>query len=152
MRRTLVALAIAALLVGCRGERRSPLAEEAHSRLHDSEMSPPIPIFSVRDLRSSQRYFRDALGFTLKWEDGDPPDFAAVGRGDATVFMCERCQGHPGAWIMIFTKDVDRLHAELVGRKAIIKMPPKDMPWHLREMHVADPDGNVIRFGSELEH
>jgi len=29
-----------------------------------------------------------------------------------------------------------------------VRMSPKDMPWGLREMHVADPYGNVIRFGS----
>jgi len=150
MRRALFALVL--VVAGCRGESRQPLAEEAHARLHDSEMSPPIPIFSVRDLRASQRYFRDALGFTLKWEHGDPPGFCAVGRGDATIFFCERCQGHPGTWIMIFVKDVDRLHEELVGRRAVVKMPPTTMPWGLREMNVADPDGNVIRFASETEH
>ena len=145
-------IALVLLVAACRGEPRTHLAEEAHARSHDSEMSPPVPIFSVDDLKASQRYFRDALGFTLKWEDGDPPDFCAVGRADATIFMCERCQGHPGTWIMIFTRDVDRLHEELVRRHAIIKTAPRDMPWHLREMHVADPDGNVIRFASEIEH
>lgn len=150
MRRAFVTLLL--VVAACRGEQRQPLAKEAHARLHDSEMAPPIPIFSVRDLKASQRYFRDALGFTLKWEHGDPPDFAAVGRGDATLFFCERCQGNPGTWIMIFTKDVDRLHEELVGRHASIKMPPTTMPWGLREMNVADPDGNVIRFASEAEH
>ena len=48
-------------------------------------------------------------------------------RGEAAIFMCQGCQGHPGAWIMVFARDVDRLHDELVRRKAIIKMPPTDM-------------------------
>ena len=64
------------------------------------------------------------------------------------IFMCQGCQAPRGAWTMVFASNIDRLHEELVGRKAIIKMPPTDMPWGLREMHVADPDGNVIRFGS----
>src|SRR5262249_4731192 len=150
MRRALFALAL--MVAGCRGESRQPLAEEAHARLHDSEMSPPIPIFSVRDLRASQRYFRDALGFTLHSEHGDPPACCDGGRADATTFFSARCQGHPGAWIMIFVKDVDRLNDELVHRHALVKMPPTTMPWGLREMHVADRDGNVIRFASETEH
>jgi predicted enzyme related to lactoylglutathione lyase len=66
--------------------------------------------------------------------------------------MCQGCQGHPGAWVMIFTPDVDKLHAELSLRGARILLPPTDMPWHIREMHVADADGNVIRFGGETEH
>jgi uncharacterized glyoxalase superfamily protein PhnB len=52
---------------------------------------------------------------------------------------------------MMFTRDVDRLHADVVRRHAIIKMPPTNMPWGLREIHVADPDGNVMRFGSAID-
>jgi catechol 2,3-dioxygenase-like lactoylglutathione lyase family enzyme len=118
----------------------------------DAELGCPRPIFSVRDLRASQRYYRDALGFKIDWEHGDPPSFGSVSRGDSALFMCEGCQGQPGAWVVIFARDVDRLHEELVRNKAIIKMPPTDMPWGLREMHVADPDGNMIRFGSSTEH
>jgi catechol 2,3-dioxygenase-like lactoylglutathione lyase family enzyme len=151
MRRTLFVLGLAVGLLGCRGDERSPLVQAARAT-HGSEMSHPIPIFNVRNLRASQRYYRDALGFTVKWEAGEPPDFGAVGRGDATLFMCQGCQGNPGAWTMIFTPDVDKLHDELVRRKAIIKTPPADMPWHLREMLVADPDGNVLRFAAETEH
>ena len=92
------------------------------------------------------------LGFKVDWEDGSPPDFGSVSRGDAVLFMCQRCQGNPGSWIIIFTRDVDRLHDELRRKDAIITMPPQDMPWRLREMHVAYCDGNVIRFASETEH
>jgi hypothetical protein len=92
------------------------------------------------------------LGFKLDWEYGDPPDFGSVSRGDAVFFLCQGCPATAGAWTMIFVHDIDRLHDELVGRKAIIKMPPTNMPWGLREMQVADPDGNVLRFGSAGEH
>jgi catechol 2,3-dioxygenase-like lactoylglutathione lyase family enzyme len=142
---------------GCKSGKRSPLEEAAReavkaSAAHDSELSRPIPIFNVHSLKASQRYFRDVLGFKIDWEHGDPPDFGAITRGDATIFMCQGCQGNPGSWLMIFAADVDRLHREFSGKKAIIRMPPTNMPWNLREMHVADPDGNVMRFASSLEH
>jgi len=35
-------------------------------------------------------------------------------------------------------------------RRAIIRQPPTNMPWGMREMQVSDPDGNVIRFGTGL--
>jgi catechol 2,3-dioxygenase-like lactoylglutathione lyase family enzyme len=152
MRRILLAASLVTALLGCRGDKRSPLVEAARAAAHGPDLSHPIPILSVADLRASERYYRDALGFRVLWEDGDPPDFGAVGRGDATIFMCQRCQGQPGAWMMIFTPDVDKLHEELVRRHATIKQPPRNMPWHLREMQVADPDGNVIRFGGAIEH
>jgi catechol 2,3-dioxygenase-like lactoylglutathione lyase family enzyme len=140
--------------LACKGDRRTLALEAARASAQHGDMAPAIPIFSVRDLRASQSYYRDVLGFKLDWEDGDPPDFGSISRGHATIFMCEGCQGHPGGWVMIFTPNVDKLHDELKGksRRALIKMPPTDMPWKLREMHVSDPDGNVMRFASAIEH
>jgi catechol 2,3-dioxygenase-like lactoylglutathione lyase family enzyme len=140
--------------LGCKSGSHARLVEAARAGAQHGDMAPAIPIFSVRSLRAGQAYFRDVLGFKVDWEDGEPPDFSAVSRGHATVFMCEGCQGSPGAWAMIFTPSVDRLAEELNGKggRALIRMPPKDMPWRLREMHVSDPDGNVIRFASAIEH
>ena len=143
MRATMLVL----LLVACHGdEPRKPFAELMKECSH-GELSCSVPIFNVTDLRRSQTYFRDALGFKVEWDHGDPPSFGAVRRGDAIIFLCQSCQSSRGAWMMTFTRDVDRLHDEFVKRGAIIKMPPTNMEWDVREMHVADPDGNVIRFG-----
>jgi catechol 2,3-dioxygenase-like lactoylglutathione lyase family enzyme len=152
--RTTVGVVLASLLaLGCsEPDRARPLEAAARAHAGDGDLSAPIPIFNVHDLRASQRYYRDALGFKVEWEDGDPPDFGAVSRGKSTLFMCQGCQGNPGTWVMVFTPDVDRLFKELEGRKALIRMPPRDMPWRLRELHVSDPDGNVIRFGSAIRH
>jgi catechol 2,3-dioxygenase-like lactoylglutathione lyase family enzyme len=139
-------------LVGCKSERPSPLLEIAKANVKHGDLSPAIPIFSVGSLRKSQGYYRDVLGFKVDWEHGEPPDFSAVSRGHGVIFMCQNCQGKPGAWIMLFTPDVDRLYRDFRDKDAIIKMPPTNMPWNLREMHVADPDGNVMRFASPLEH
>jgi len=152
-------LATACLAIGLGGckrerepERNKPLVEAARACARDSELSCPRPILTVRDLRASQRYYRDALGFKLDWDYGDPADFGAVSRGDSVLFMCQGCPARSGAWTMIFARDVDRLHEEFRGKEAIIKMPPTDMPWGLREMQVEDPDGNVMRFGSAIDH
>jgi catechol 2,3-dioxygenase-like lactoylglutathione lyase family enzyme len=154
MRKTIWCLAALLLTApGCKRERRSPFAEAARACLHDdAEMSCPRPIFNVRSLAASQRYYRDVLGFKVDWEYGDPPDFGSVSRADAVLFLAEGYQGTPGAWTMIFTQDVDRLHGEYARKRALIRMPPKDMPWRMREMHVSDLDGNVIRFGTGIDH
>ncbi|MEO8698496.1 MAG: glyoxalase superfamily protein [Kofleriaceae bacterium] len=146
-------LAIAALATACsKSERAEPLAALAKTCTKDAELGCPRPIFSVRDLHASQAYYRDSLGFKIDWEHGDPADFGAVSRADAQIFMCQGCQGTPGAYAWVFARDVDRLHADFVEREAIVRMPPTDMPWGVREMHVADRDGNVIRFATPIEH
>lgn len=116
--------------------------------MRDAELSQPRPILNVKNLRDSQAYFRDVLGFKVDWDHGDPATFGSVSRGDAVLFQCEACPHPAGALTMVFARDVDALYEELNGKGAIITMPPTDMPWGLREMKVADPDGNILRFAT----
>jgi predicted enzyme related to lactoylglutathione lyase len=139
-------------LVSCTSKAPSPLAEIAAKCAHDHEGSCAVPILNVGSLKRSQAYYRDSLGFKVNWEHGDPPDFGSVSRGQGVIFMCQSCQGNPGTWIMMFTADIDGLHRTFRKNGALIRMPPTNMPWGMREMHVSDPDGNVIRFGMGLDH
>src|ERR1700712_527627 len=82
------------------------------------DLGCPRTIFYVHDLADSQRYYRDQLGFKVDWTGGDPADFGAVSRGDTQLFMCERCQGHPGSWLWVFTPNVDKLYTEIKQRGA----------------------------------
>jgi catechol 2,3-dioxygenase-like lactoylglutathione lyase family enzyme len=151
--RLAIVLGLILCVLGCKRtrERNDALIDSARACAKHGDLACPRPILHVRSLHASQRYYRDALGFRIDWEHGEPPDFGSVSRGDSILFMCQGCQGNPGSWMWIFAPDVDRLHDELVRRGAIIKLKPTDMPWGVREMHVADPDGNVIRFATPLE-
>jgi catechol 2,3-dioxygenase-like lactoylglutathione lyase family enzyme len=144
------------LVVSCSSKsepRENPMIVEAkRCAAKGAELMCPRPIVRVENLCASQAYYRDKLGFKLDWEHGSPADFASVSRGEYQLFLCERCQGRGGSWSLTIAKDVDRLYTELKRRGAKIEMPPTDMEWHLREMHVADLDANVIRFGSPLDH
>ncbi len=104
-----------------------------------------IPILRVTSLRASIEHYVTVLGFTVRWE---LPGFAAVSRGDCTLFLCEGDQTPPHAWVWIGAPDVEALHEELRARGAIIRHPPTNYPWAV-EMQVADPDGNVLRVGME---
>jgi len=53
-----------------------------------------------------------------------------------------------GAGVWIGVGDVERLHEEHQARGVKIRPPPTNYPWAL-EMHVEDPDGNVLRLGSD---
>ncbi len=151
MTRMMLAAFAALSLLGCKAKERSPIAAAAIASAHDAELSPPHPILHVRSLKASQAYYRDMLGFKVDWEYGEPPDFGAVSRSHSVIFLCQDCVTPPGAWTMIFARDVDKLYDELRARHALIRQPPTDMPWGTREIQVADPDGNVIRFGTGIE-
>ena len=103
------------------------------------------PIFCVADLRASIDYYVEALGFKHHWgEEG----FASVSRDRCHLFLCENDQGNPGAWTWIGVEDADALAAELRERGVKIRHPPTNYYWAY-EMQVEDPDGNVLRFGSD---
>ncbi|MEM0914542.1 MAG: glyoxalase superfamily protein [Planctomycetota bacterium] len=108
------------------------------------------PILNVKNVPASIDYYVDKLGFHEDWAWGDPVGFASVSRGEVTLFLCQDGQGQPGTWMSVWTEDVDALHAEYVKRGAIIKQPPTNFPWGVREMNVADPDGHRLRFGSNI--
>ena len=108
-----------------------------------------VPILNVSDFARSMGYFVAQLGFTKQWDwGGDPPTFGSVARDGIEIFLRADGQGQPGTWMSIFVRDVDALHAELVGRGVTIRRPPTDESWGMREMHVVDPDGHTIRFGA----
>lgn len=104
------------------------------------------PIFCVADLQASIEYYVKALGFKVDW--GGTGNFASVSRGRCCIFLCEQDQGHAGAWTWIGVSDAGALEKEYRASGAKIRHPPTNYPWAY-EMQVADPDGNVLRFGSD---
>lgn len=50
----------------------------------------------------------------------------------------------------ILVDDVDALHAEFVGKGALILRAPEDKPWGRREMAIATPDGHRMMFGQSI--
>jgi len=104
------------------------------------------PIFPVRDLAASVAYYCDVLGFQVAWQD--PGILAAVSLDRAQLWLCEGDQGHPGTWVWFGVDDAAAYFAQVVARGATVRVPPTNYPWAL-ECQLLDPDGNVLRFGSE---
>jgi uncharacterized glyoxalase superfamily protein PhnB len=101
-------------------------------------------------MRASLDYYVDKLGFKKKWEWGDPPDFACVARDEVELFLSLGTQRvAAGSWISIFVQDVDALYEDYKKRGAIIRQPPTEYPWGMREMNVEDLDGHHFRLGTD---
>jgi predicted enzyme related to lactoylglutathione lyase len=107
------------------------------------------PILSVADMKRSLLYYCDVLGFSNAEWGGD--DFTCVSRDGANIYLCEGGQGHPGTWVWLGVDDVEALYEEYQESGAQILEPPENFPW-AREMKVGDPDGHVLRFGSDPSH
>jgi catechol 2,3-dioxygenase-like lactoylglutathione lyase family enzyme len=104
-----------------------------------------IPILRVRDLAVSLDYYVNVLGFKVDWQTAG---MASVSRDRGALMLCEGEQGHPGTWVWFGVGDAAALYDELEITGATIPLPPTNYSW-AREIHVQDPDGHVLRFGSE---
>jgi uncharacterized glyoxalase superfamily protein PhnB len=49
----------------------------------------------------------------------------------------------------IFVQDIDALYEDYKRSGAIIREPPTDYPWGVREMNVEDLDGHRLRVGGD---
>ncbi|HEY6953689.1 MAG TPA: glyoxalase superfamily protein [Flavisolibacter sp.] len=105
------------------------------------------PILNVKDMDRSLSFYVDLLGFT-KADWGDDT-FTSVNRDDTGLYLCKGGQGCTGTWIWIgFDGDIFTLHEHLRSKGVTIKLPPTNFSWAY-EMQVEDPDGHVLRFGTE---
>ena len=104
------------------------------------------PILRVANMAQSVRYYVEVLGFTNADWGGE--EFTCVTRDNASIYLSEGDQGQPGTWVWIGVGDVAVLYEEYKAKGATVVHPPEKYGWAL-EMKVADPDGHVLRFGSE---
>jgi uncharacterized glyoxalase superfamily protein PhnB len=104
------------------------------------------PILRVEDMRTALAFYVEKLGFqNASW---GTEDFTSVNRDRAGIYLCRGGQGRGAAWVWVGVEDATKLHDELVAHGVSIRMPLTNFTWAL-EFHVEDPDGNVLRFGSE---
>lgn len=104
------------------------------------------PILRVSDMSRSVRYYVDVLGF--KNADWGNEHFTAVSRDNAGIYLCRGEQGQPGTWAWIGVSDAAALYDEYRASGADIRLLPTNYSWAY-EMQVRDPDGHVLRFGSD---
>lgn len=127
------------------------------------------PILNVTDFASAVAWF-EAWGWNKLWDWGTPPTFGAVGSGtEVAIFLCQGAQGgrgkgantttfqhegdelgDKGAWMSVWVDDVDSLYSQCVAAGLEVTLPPTDMPWKAREMHLRHPDGHVFRVSRGL--
>jgi catechol 2,3-dioxygenase-like lactoylglutathione lyase family enzyme len=107
-----------------------------------------IPILRVNSVAASIRFYVDVLGFKLDWGGEDESSFASVSRDGRAIMLSQGEQGQPGTWIWIGVEDIEPLFAEYSAKGVKVREQPTNYAWAY-EMKIEDPDGHVLRFGSE---
>jgi uncharacterized glyoxalase superfamily protein PhnB len=115
-------------------------------------MAGAATVFVVSDMAKATEHYRDALGFQVTFQYGDPTFYACLCRDEVALHLIaahktKRLPGHGG--ICVFVRDVDRVYAELSERGAKVIKPPQSYDYGMREFGVVDLDGNHLTFGME---
>ena len=105
------------------------------------------PILNVKSIAASKKFYVDILGFSEDtWGD---ENFTSIRRDNCGIYLCRGYQGQPGTWLWVgFDGDLNSLYELLRSQNVQIRMPPTNFSW-AQEMHVLDPDGHVLRFGTD---
>ena len=111
--------------------------------------APGIP---VRDIEQALAFYRDALGMTVTFTNGDPVGFVILERDAAelhlTLVPTHRAGTHNVAHLMV--SDAAAVHDRLVKHGERIVKGLRDHDFGLRAFVVADPDGNRLDIAEEL--
>lgn len=110
-----------------------------------------VPVLRVRASPEAEAFYRDRLGFEVRSAyrpgDGADPAYLVMAHGDGRLHLSSfPGDGEPGASVVnVYVADLDRLYAGLQASGVEVSAPV-DQSWGAREMQVADPDGNRLRF------
>jgi catechol 2,3-dioxygenase-like lactoylglutathione lyase family enzyme len=105
------------------------------------------PILSISDMNQSLAFYVDILGF--KKADWGDDNFTSINRDKTALYLCKDGQGVRGTWVWIgFAGDIFLLHEKLKFMGVKIKLPPTNFSWAY-ELRVEDPDGHILRFGTD---
>ena len=117
------------------------------------------PFLIAGDVERSVAFYRDQLGFTLMFQETEPPHntpfFAIVSRDNVMLFLKGSGAALPNpqrySWARwdayFFVPDPDALAAEFEGRGVSFSESLKDTHDGLRGFELIDPDGYVLFFG-----
>lgn len=111
-------------------------------------------VLAVPSLSEARDYWCDVLGFEAV---ESPPGWLFI-RLDGHEVMLGECAealkpsetGDHSYFGYYVLEDVDAYAAQITARGAIVRIPPTDQPWGMREMAVATPAGHRMMFGQRL--
>lgn len=111
-------------------------------------VAPGVP---VADMGRAIRFYRDLLGFEVQFTNGSPVSFAVLKQGDAELHLSAEPAKAGSFHAHLMVDDLDGIHERLQQGGATIRQPPKVQPWGLRDIVIADPDGNTFEIAEPVE-
>jgi catechol 2,3-dioxygenase-like lactoylglutathione lyase family enzyme len=123
-----------------------------------AQIDVAVPTLPARNLDETLGFY-DQIGFKLAYRNPDPDEYVIVRRGPLELhfFLWPELDvkaNYSGCYIRV--KDVDDLYQAF----ATARLPARGTPslagiekkyYSMREFHLLDPNGNLLRVGEELK-
>ena len=126
-------------------------------------MGSAFPVFYVRDVEATARFYRDLVGFTELFrlpEDG-PAGYVGLMLGESRLGLVDAqwpmdtigiaVGSGPRAELFVYVDDVDATAARAEEAGGRLLRPPGEMPWGERVAYVQDPEGNPVALATPVE-
>lgn len=124
--------------------------------IYTNSFSKAVPSLPVKNCDDALRYYCEVLGFQKDFDDEilgvDRTLYAGVSRGEFAITLNEHDVQEYKATIGCEVDDVDSLYEEFSSKGVSIVIPPRDEPWGMRHMAIADLYGHQIHFQSRIKH
>jgi catechol 2,3-dioxygenase-like lactoylglutathione lyase family enzyme len=104
--------------------------------------TPELP---VADVRATQAYYRDVLGFRIAWLYEE--SYGAVYNGQTELFLRRESGRIEPCCVFIRVADADRVLACYREREVKIVSEIASQPWGMREFTIEEPNGHRFRIG-----
>jgi len=104
-------------------------------------VAPTIP---VADMNRALRFYCDVMGFAVTFTNGSPVCFAVIKQGDAELHVGLQPGKAGSLHAHLMVDELDPVYKRLQQADAAIRQAPRIQEWGLRDIVIADPDGNTF--------
>ncbi|MER2511386.1 MAG: VOC family protein [Nitrosomonas ureae] len=117
-------------------------------------MQTVIPQLRITSAERSLAFYVGGLGFVVDWQHQFGPGyplFVQATRSGQTIFLTEHtgdCQ--VGGAVYFIVPDARACYAQFASNGIVATNHPENTPWDTCEFVLTDPDGNRLRFASDI--
>ena len=109
------------------------------------------PTLRARSVPTLAEWYRDHLGFEIRFLYEDPPTHAVIRREGVRLSIAPRDQQFGPTSLYAFVEDVDAFYAECLTRGLQPSRVPETTDYRTKEFALIDPEGNRITFGQPAD-
>ena len=115
------------------------------------ECREAVATLKVADIDTAVDFYTNRLGFIFHFKWGDPPTYADVGLGNATLHLAKGTPFVTGnAEVNFVVDNADELFAYHQATGVEIVEPIADRLYGIRDYKIRDADGNYLGFGNYI--